>query len=168
VSDQSQDIWRVIFGSESSFGIQYVTLFSYFQYIIPITVILFTHTKIIGIVRQRTTRTTVLTGSARAEVTMRRNKKTTQILLIIAAAFGVHWLPFHIYTIGKNNCDNKNFGATSFSWIQFSHKHLLDSQKNFPISNFFTYEKGVGVRFNLLGLDYDRLKLIMKLLTNLS
>ena len=52
-----------------------------FQYIIPITVILFTHTKIIGIVRQRTTRTTTMTGSARAEVTMRRNKKTTQVSL---------------------------------------------------------------------------------------
>ena len=25
-----------------------------------------------------------------------------QILLIIAAAFGVHWLPFHIYTIGES------------------------------------------------------------------
>ena len=55
--------------------------FQLFQYIIPITVILFTHTKIIGIVRQRTTRTTSLTGSARAEVTMRRNKKTTQVYL---------------------------------------------------------------------------------------
>ena len=41
--------------------------------------ILFTHTKIISIVRQRTTRTTTMTGSARAEVTMRRNKKTTQV-----------------------------------------------------------------------------------------
>ena len=37
----------------------------------------------------------------RAAVTMRRNKKTTQILLIIAACFGVSWLPYHIYTIGE-------------------------------------------------------------------
>ena len=37
---------------------------------------------------------------SRAEVTMKRNKKTTQILLIIAACFGVSWLPYHAYTIG--------------------------------------------------------------------
>ena len=39
-------------------------------------------------------------GNNRAEVTMRRSKKTTQILLIIAGLFGIHWLPFHILTIG--------------------------------------------------------------------
>jgi len=82
-------------------GLTSVKFILILQYIIPITVILFTHTKIIGIVRQRTARTTAISGAARAEVTMRRNKKTTQILLIIAAAFGVHWLPFHIYTIGN-------------------------------------------------------------------
>ena len=39
-------------------------------------------------------------GNNRAEVTVRRSKKTTQILLIIAGLFGIHWLPFHILTIG--------------------------------------------------------------------
>ena len=70
------------------------------QYIIPISVILFTHSKIIGIVNQRTQNATSVRGNNRAEVTMRRSKKTTQILLIIAGLFGIHWLPFHILTIG--------------------------------------------------------------------
>ena len=73
-----------------------------FQYIIPISVILVTHTKIIGIVQERTQSANSLRHSNRAEVTIRRNRKTTQILLIIAAMFGVHWLPYHMYTISKS------------------------------------------------------------------
>ena len=47
-------------------------------------------------------------GNNRAEVTMRRSKKTTQILLIIAGLFGIHWLPFHILTIGiKSDVNEK-------------------------------------------------------------
>lgn len=75
------------------------------QYIIPISVILVTHTKIIGIVRQRTQAATSFRHTHREEVTIRKNRKTTQILLIIAGMFGIHWLPYHIYTIGKPcNC----------------------------------------------------------------
>ena len=72
-----------------------------FQYIIPISVILVTHTQIIGIVRQRTQAATSFRHSNRADVTIRKNRKTTQILLIIALMFGAHWLPYHIYTIGE-------------------------------------------------------------------
>lgn len=64
------------------------------QYLIPISVILITHTMILRIV-QRRIHSTVATG-----VTIRKNKKTTQILVIIAMTFGIQWLPFHIYTIG--------------------------------------------------------------------
>jgi len=71
------------------------------QYIIPISVILVTHTKIIGIVRQRTQAATSFRHSNRADVTIKKNRKTTQILLIIALMFGAHWLPYHIYTIGS-------------------------------------------------------------------
>ena len=52
--------------------------FTLFQYIIPISVILYTHTKIIQIVGQRTARATTVTSS-RSEMTMKRNKKTTKV-----------------------------------------------------------------------------------------
>ena len=35
--------------------------------------------------------------------TMRRNKKTTQILLIIALCFGISWLPYHCFMISKSH-----------------------------------------------------------------
>ena len=79
----------------------YVLLLFVFQYIIPISVILVTHTQTIGIVRQRTQAATSFRHSNRADVTIRKNRKTTQILLIIALMFGAHWLPYHIYTIGE-------------------------------------------------------------------
>lgn len=77
------------------------------QYIIPITVILVTHVMIIKTVQQRTCTTSSIHGSSRSEVTMKRNRKTTKILLIIAAAFGLHWLPYHLYTIGKASNMNR-------------------------------------------------------------
>ena len=79
----------------------YLIFLSLFQYIIPISVILVTHTQIIGIVRQRTQAATSFRHSNRADVTIRKSRKTTQILLIIALMFGAHWLPYHIYTIGE-------------------------------------------------------------------
>ena len=84
-----------------SLHLTYSVLLMCVQFIIPITVILVTHTKIIGIVRQRTQSASSFRNANRAEVTIRKNKKTTQILLIIAGMFGIHWLPYHIYTIGK-------------------------------------------------------------------
>ena len=83
-----------------SLHLVYSILLMLVQFVIPITVILVTHTKIIGIVRQRTQSVSSFRNSNRAEVTIRKNKKTTQILLIIAGMFGIHWLPYHIYTIG--------------------------------------------------------------------
>ena len=80
---------------------RYILLLSFFLYIIPISVILVTHTQIIGIVRQRTQAATSFRHSNRADVTIRKSRKTTQILLIIALMFGAHWLPYHIYTIGE-------------------------------------------------------------------
>jgi len=97
------------------------------QYFIPITVIMVTHARIINIVRQRTQALqTMSSGSGsgkqkqqqqqqpattqhknsqpppqqqpRSELT-KRNRKTTQILLIIALTFCLQWLPFHIYMI---------------------------------------------------------------------
>ena len=88
--------------SFSLFFLHFFQIFSlFFQYIIPISVILVTHTQIIGIVRQRTQAATSFRHSNRADVTIRKNRKTTQILLIIALMFGAHWLPYHIYTIGE-------------------------------------------------------------------
>ena len=84
-----------------SLHLVYSILLMLVQFVIPITVILVTHTKIIGIVRQRTQSVSSFRNSNRAEVTIRKNKKTTQILLIIAGMFGIHWLPYHIYTIGN-------------------------------------------------------------------
>lgn len=60
-------------------------------------------------------------GGKRAEVTINRNKKTTQILLIIAGTFAVCWLPYHLFMIGKGGRGNflppENFGGSlSHMW----------------------------------------------------
>ena len=96
------EMWQINGRPAPSLHLTYSLLLMCVQFIIPITVILVTHTKIIGIVRQRTQSASSFRNANRAEVTIRKNKKTTQILLIIAGMFGIHWLPYHIYTIGKN------------------------------------------------------------------
>ena len=53
----------------------YFLPFSAFQYIIPISVILVTHTQIIGIVRQRTQAATSFRHSNRADVTIKKNRQ---------------------------------------------------------------------------------------------
>ena len=81
-----------------SLHLVYSIALMFIQYIIPIAVIIVTHAKIIKTVRQRT-QAPSFRLEPRRELT-KRNKKTTKILLTIAAAFGIHWLPYHIYTIG--------------------------------------------------------------------
>ena len=90
--------------------------------------ILVTHTQIIGIVRQRTQAATSFRHSTRADVTIKKNRKTTQILLIIALMFGAHWLPYHIYTIGEFFFDKESQILSYFQLIRPT--QLLNCQWN--------------------------------------
>ena len=60
---------------KNRFTFNYFLPFSAFQYIIPISVILVTHTQIIGIVRQRTQAATSFRHSNRADVTIKKNRQ---------------------------------------------------------------------------------------------
>jgi len=58
--------------------------------------------------------------AGRAAVTMNKNKKTTQILLIIAGAFGVCWMPYHLFMIGELR--NKTSIAFAFEVLFYANE----------------------------------------------
>lgn len=145
------------FWPSSGIRFAFTAFLMFIQYVIPITVILITHMKIISIVKLRINRVNHLrkasqgltanvttlepvvevadfrgtrrfswlnfkrlfssgqngqgkcigsqVGGRKASQsfpsTIRRNKKTTQILLIIAICFGISWLPYHCFMISK-------------------------------------------------------------------